>query len=60
MYCFVLTKIKAMSLALTRVFRRDVVNAVFLGYSKEVKLSSSYTGIRNISLDVCYDDTKHC
>ena len=40
-------------------FRRDVVNATFLKYSKEDRLSSSNIGIRNIPLDVCYDDTKH-
>ena len=40
-------------------FRRDVVNAIFLKYSKEGRLSSTHVGIRNISSDVCYDDTKH-
>ena len=40
-------------------FRRDVVNAIFLKYSKEGRLSSNHVGIRNISSDVCYDDTKH-
>ena len=40
-------------------FWRDVVNATFLKYSKEDRLSSSNIGIRNIPLDVCYDDTKH-
>ena len=40
-------------------FRRDIVNAFFLKYSKEDRLSSSNVGIRNISSDVCYDDTKH-
>ena len=40
--------------------RRDVVNAIFLKYSKEGRLSSSHLGIRNIPSDVCYDDTKHC
>ena len=40
-------------------FRRDVVNVIFLKYSKEGRLSSSHVGIRNIPLDVCYDDTKH-
>ena len=39
-------------------FRRDVVHAIFLEYSKESKLSSSHPGIRNIPSDV-YDDTKH-
>ena len=38
-------------------FRRDVVNAIFLEYSKESKLSSSHLGIRNIPSDV-YDYTK--
>ena len=40
-------------------FRRDAVNAVFLKYSKEGRLSSSQTGIRNIPSDGYYDDTKH-
>ena len=40
-------------------FRRNVVNATFLKYSKDDRLSSSNIGIRNIPLDVCYDDTKH-
>ena len=39
--------------------RRHVVNAIFLKYSKEGRLSSSHLGIRNIPSDVCYDDTKH-
>ena len=37
----------------------NVVNASFLKYSKEVRLSSSHVGIQNIPSDVCYDDTKH-
>ena len=37
--------------------RRHVVNAIFLKYSKEGRLSSSHLGIRNIRF--CYDDTKH-
>ena len=41
-------------------FQRHVVNAIFLKYSKEGRLSSSHLGIRNIPSDVCYDDTKHC
>ena len=41
------------------VFRRDVVNVIFLKYSKEGRLSSSHVGIRNVPSDVCYDDTKH-
>ena len=40
-------------------FRRDVVNAKFLKYSKESKLSSSHVGIQNIPSHVCYNDTKH-
>ena len=41
------------------VFGRRIVNAIFLKYSKEGKLSSSHAGTGNISLDVCYDDAKH-
>ena len=41
------------------VFRRDVVNAIFLKYSKKERLSSNRVGIRNIPLDVCYDETTH-
>ena len=41
-------------------FRRDVVNAIFVEYSKEGKLSPSHIGVRNIPSDVCYDDVKHC
>ena len=41
-------------------FRRNVVNAIFLKYSREGRLSSSHLRIRNIPLDVCYDDRKHC
>ena len=40
-------------------FRRDVVNVIFLEYSKEDKLSTSRIEIRNIPSDVCYDNTKH-
>ena len=40
-------------------FGEDVVNAIFLKYSKEGRLFSSHAGIRNIPSDVCYDDTKH-
>ena len=36
-------------------FRRDVVNATFLKYSKEGRLSSSNVGNQNI----LSDDTKH-
>ena len=41
-------------------FQRHIVNAIFLKYSKEGRLSSSHVGIRNIPSDVCYDVTKHC
>ena len=37
-------------------FQGHVVNAIFLKYSKEGRLSSSHVGIRNIPLDVCYGD----
>ena len=40
-------------------FRRNDVNAIFLKYSNEGRLSSSHVGIRNIPSDVCYDDPKH-
>ena len=40
-------------------FRRDVVNAIFLKYSKEGRPSSSRVGIQNVPSDVCYDDIKH-
>ena len=40
-------------------FRRDVVNAIFLKYSKEGRLSTSQVGIQNIPSDVFYDDKKH-
>ena len=39
-------------------FRRNVVNFIFLKYSKERRLPSSHVGIGNIPSDVCYDDTK--
>ena len=39
-------------------FQKDIVNAFFLEYSKECKLSPSHIGIRNIPSDVCYNDTK--
>ena len=42
-----------------KTFRRHVVSATFLKYSKKGKLSSSHVGIQNIPSDVCYDDTKH-
>ena len=41
------------------VFRRHIVNAVFLKYSKEGRLSSSHLGTRNILSNIYYDDTKH-
>ena len=37
-------------------FRRDVVSAIFLKYSKKDRLSLSHVGIRNIPSHVCYDD----
>ena len=40
-------------------FWRDAVNAIFLKHSKEGRLSSSHVGVRNISSDVCYNNTKH-
>ena len=40
-------------------FRTHVVNVIFLKYWKEDRFSSSHLGIRNISSDICYDDTKH-
>ena len=40
-------------------FRRDVVNTIFVKYSKKGRLSSSHIGIRNIPSDVCYDGAKH-
>ena len=41
------------------VFWRHIVDAFFLKYSKEGRLSSSHAGIRNIRSDICYDETKH-
>ena len=41
------------------VFRRDVVNEVFLKYSKEDRLYASHVRILNTRSAVCYDDTKH-
>ena len=40
-------------------FQRDVVNVIFLKYSKKGILYSSHVRIRNILSDVCYDDKKH-
>ena len=41
------------------VFRRHIVDAFFLKYSKESILSLSHVGIRSIPSEICYDDTKH-
>ena len=41
------------------VFRRHIVNTIFLKYLKKGRLSSSHVGIQNIPSDICYDDTKH-
>ena len=41
------------------VFRRHIVNAVFLKYSNEGRLFSSHAGIQNIRSNVFYDHTKH-
>ena len=41
-------------------FGKDVVNAIFLEHSEEIKLSPSHIGIQNIPSDVFYDDKKHC
>ena len=41
------------------VFWRHIVNAIFLKYSKEGRLSSSHAGNQNIPSDVCYDVIKH-
>ena len=41
------------------VFRRHIVNAIFLKYSKDDRLSSSHVGNRNIPSDVCSDVIKH-
>ena len=40
-------------------FQRNGANAIFLKYSKEGSLSLSHVGIRNVSSDVCYADTRH-
>ena len=40
-------------------FWKDVVNEIFLKYSKEDRLPSSNAEIRNIPSDVCYDNSKH-
>ena len=41
------------------IFWRRIVNAIFLKYWKEGRLSSSHVGNRNIPSDVCCDVTKH-
>ena len=40
------------------VFQRDVVNAIFLKYSKERISSSNHVGIRNVVSNICYYDKK--
>ena len=40
-------------------FWGDVLNIVFLKYSKESISSSSHAGIPNVPSDVCYYDTTH-
>ena len=40
-------------------FRRDVVCAIVLKYSRNGRSSSSHIGIRNVPSDVCYDDKKY-
>ena len=47
------------SLPLLIVRRHVVVNAIFLKYSKEGRLSSSNLGIRDIPSDDYYDDIKY-
>ena len=47
------------SLPLLIVRRHVVVNAIFLKYSKEGRLSSSNLGIRDIPSYVYYDDIKY-
>ena len=54
-----LTKMKAMSPLPFLVFWKHIVNAIFLKYSKEGRLSSSHVGSRNIPSDVSCDVTKH-
>ena len=38
---------------------KDVVNTIFLKYSKEGRLYSSDVEIRNVPSDVCNDDAKY-
>ena len=40
-------------------FRRHIVDAIFLKYQKEGRLSLSHLGVQNNLSDVCYDDIKH-
>ena len=40
-------------------FWKDVVSATFLKYWKEGRLSTRHVGLRNISSDVWYNDTKY-
>ena len=47
------------SLPLLIVRRHVVVNAIFLKYSKEGRLSLSNLGIRDIPSHIYYDDTKY-
>ena len=47
------------SLPLLIIRRHVVVNAIFLKYSKEGRLSSSNLGIRDIPSYVYYDDIKY-
>ena len=51
--CWIILTKMAVSLS-ALAFRRHVVNAIFLKYSKE----GSNIWIRNVPLDVCYNDTK--
>ena len=39
-------------------FRRDIINAIFLKYSKEGRSSSSDVPFRNITSDACYANSK--
>ena len=41
------------------IFRRQIVNVIFMKYSKEGRLFSSHLEIRNIPSNICYDDKKH-
>ena len=40
-------------------FLRDVVNAIFLKYSKDSRLFSSQVRIQSIPSNICSDDTKY-